>query len=534
MKHRILFLLLSYLLLSNQLIHSIPGIIPQPKEVTSGKGVFELTKFITIIYQDERQAENAEYLYDELKKEYGFSLLINQKNRPQNGSIFLKENPTIPEEGYKLTVDKKQIICEASTPTGMFYAIQSFLQSIISEDKSYFILCMNVEDAPRYPWRGMMLDVARHFHNKETVMNLLDAMARLKMNRFHWHLTDEDGWRIEIKKYPKLTQEGAVGNWSDRMAYPKYFSQQDVKEIVEYARLRHITVIPEIDMPGHASAASRAYPEISAGGEGRWAGFTFHPAKESTYRFLEDVLTEVAELFPGPYIHIGGDEVHFGNQVWFTDPQIQKFIKDKQLGDESGLEHYFLRRVSDIVKNLGKTTVGWDEMIASGIPSHQAVIMWWRHDKREQLEKALSQGFNVVMTPRIPCYLDFVQDNTQKIGRRWGTDFNSLFTVYKFPKPVESIISAYPDQIMGMQASVWTERMAGTKRLYYMIFPRLVAISENAWSADKVKNYDSFMKRLKNFLLYLDRKGINYFNPFDVNSTPEPWGPTKKDVIAEG
>lgn len=508
------------------------GVLPQPQEIISDKGFFELSSSTSIISVEGQYGTVVSALNDGIKTRTGFLLPLGKKAK--SNIVLLREDSSLPTEGYRLTVTPKQVICEASDNAGMFYSIQTLLQSIQTYEGKKVIPAMIVNDAPRYKWRGMMLDVARHFHNKETIKNLLDVMAYLKMNRFHWHLTDEDGRRIEIKKYPKLTREGAVGNWSDREADPKFFTQDDIREIVAYAQERHITIIPEIDMPGHASAASRAYPEISAGGKGRWAGFTFHPAKESTYQFLEDVLTEVAELFPGPYIHIGGDEVHFGNQVWFTDRQIQKFIKDNNLDDELGLEHYFLRRVSAIVNKLGKTSVGWDEMIASGISSENAVIMWWRHDKPEQLKKALSEGFKVIMTPRIPCYLDFVQHESQEIGRRWSGAFNPLATVYEFPKPVEPIITKKTDQILGVQGSVWTERMADTKRLYYMIFPRLVAISESAWSVESVKNYESFEERLKSFLSYLDAKGINYFNPFDVESTPEPWGPTKQDVIAEG
>ncbi|ECC9859834.1 beta-hexosaminidase, partial [Salmonella enterica subsp. enterica] len=225
-----------------------------------------------------------------------------------------------------------------------------------------------------------------------------------------WHLTDEPGWRIEIKKYPKLTEIGAVGNWYDAQAAPQFYTQDDIREIVAYAAERQIMVVPEFDMPGHATAVCRAYPEVSGGGEGRWKHFTFHPCKEETYRFISDVLDEIVALFPAPYIHIGGDEVHYGNQNWFTDPEIQNFIKEKGLINETGLEHYFIRRAADLVAAKGKKMIGWDEIVDAGISPSKALVMWWRHDRKYQLLKALEQGYQVVLTPRRPLYGDFVQD----------------------------------------------------------------------------------------------------------------------------
>ena len=396
------------------------------------------------------------------------------------------------------------------------------------------IAAMSANDSPRYEWRGLMLDESRHFFGKEVVKQLLDVMAYLKMNRFHWHLTDEPGWRIEIKKYPKLTEIGAEGNWHDRNAPGQFYTQDDIREIVAYAMERHILVIPEIDMPGHATAANRAYPELSAGGDGRWKDFTFHPAKESTYNFINDVLTEIVDLFPSPYIHIGGDEVNYGNQVWKTDPEIQQFIKDNDLKDEVGLEQYFVRRVCDMVNSKGRIMIGWDEIISSGVSPDKAIVMWWRHDKPDQLVAALEKGFNVILTPRIPCYFDFVQNDSHRIGRRWGGEFNDLQTVYNFPESISSLIENHSGQIMGIQANLWTERIADVKRLYFMLFPRLAAIAEDAWINPELKDYSRFERNLKSFLQYLDSKGINYFNPFDPDSTPEPWGPDKADIIAEG
>lgn len=266
--------------------------------------------------------------------------------------FLLKPEEKLPEEGYRLSVTTDKITVLASTEQGLFYGKESLVQ-LVRFGKGTVRAC-RIEDAPRYQWRGFMLDESRHFFGKEKVKQYLDIMASLKLNIFHWHLTDEPGWRIEIKRYPKLTTTGSIGSWHDPEAPATFYTQEEIKEIVAYAAERHITIIPEFDMPGHATAVCRAYPEVSGGGEGKWEHFTFHPCKNETYEFISNILDEIVELFPSPYIHIGGDEVHYGNQSWFTDPDIQAFIKEKSLVNETGLEHYFIRRATDIVASKGK------------------------------------------------------------------------------------------------------------------------------------------------------------------------------------
>ena len=531
MLKKILLFVISILIVVS--VHAQVQLIPQPQVISCNNGSFALNSKTTVIYTSPQNQKQAEILAGYFKNTFDFSITTGVKQSGSN-QIVLKENSGLGEEEYIITVNKENIICEASTQVGMFYAIQTLIQSFNNSDKKLSIATMSLRDSPRYAWRGFMLDESRHFFGKEIVKQLLDVMAYLKMNRFHWHLTDEPGWRIEIKKYPKLTEIGAEGNWHDSKAPRTFYTQDEIREIVAYASERHIMVIPEIDMPGHAIAANRAYPEFSAGGTGRWKDFTFHPARETTYKFIDDVIAEVAQLFPSPYIHIGGDEVHYGNQIWFTDPEIQQFIKDNDLKNEVGLEHYFVRRACDIVNSKGRIMIGWDEIIASGVTPDKAVVMWWRHDKPEQLVAALEKGFNVIMTPRIPCYFDFVQDESHKIGRRWGSAFNSLQTIYNFPDNLSNLIANHNSQIWGMQANLWTERVADVNRLYFMLFPRLAGMAEDAWTNPKAKDYSRFETNLKNFLKYLDQKGINYFNPFNPESTPEPWGPDKADIISEG
>ena len=292
-------------------------------------------------------------------------------------------------------------------------------------------------------------------------------------------------------------------------------------------------VVPEFDMPGHATAVCRSYPEISGGGEGKWLHFTFHPCKEETFEFISNVLDEIVALFPSPYIHIGGDEVHYGNQSWFTDPEIQQFIKDKGLGNEVGLEHYFVRRAADLVASKGKIMIGWDEIVDAGVSPEKAVVMWWRHDRKHQLVKALENGYRVIMTPRRPLYGDFVQYGTHKVGRQWG-GYCPIEDIYRFPEPIIHLAKGYEDQIMGLQLSLWTERVADKKRLDFMTFPRLAAVAESAWTPAKSKECSLFMQKLPFFLQYLDTQGIYYFNPFAPASTPEPDAPDKEDVLKNG
>jgi hexosaminidase len=506
-------------------------IIPAPQQITFNKGHFKIDSRTKIVCSDPAMQAEAEKLKTYIAQLTGKTITVVREDKTRKNVICMTVVDGGGEEAYRLNIRTNRIECIASSAAGMFYAGQSLLQLMSDAGETP---CADIFDEPRFSWRGLMLDVSRHFFEKEVVMQQFDIMARLKMNRYHLHLTDEPGWRIEIKRYPKLTETGADGNWDDRNAPRRFYTQDDIREIVEYARRRHIMVIPEIDMPGHASAASRAYPEISAGGTGRWAGFTFHPAKDESYEFIENILKEIAGLFPAPYIHIGGDEVHYGNQVWHTDSVIQQFIKTNNLKNEVALEHYFVNRVAGTVRRLGKTLIGWDEIVDASVPPEQSVVMWWRHDKKGQLKKALDAGYRVILTPRLPCYFDFVQHETHKTGRRWGKDFNPVDTSYLFPDNLPQETFEKSGLIQGIQANIWTERIADKKRLDFMTFPRLAVIAEDAWTNRERKNSESFTGRLKFFLKYLDKYGIYYFNPFDADATPEPWGPDKADVLSEG
>lgn len=505
-------------------------IIPTPKHVEINKGHFSLSKGTMVKLQGNFVDESAAILKNEMSRLYSISL--SEKGR--KGKIVLIKDESIPGgvEAYQLRVKKNRIEIRSSGEAGVFYGIQSLLQVVAqfhSEgDIEIKIPCMELTDEPRYAWRGFMLDESRHFFGKEKVKQLLDIMAYHKMNRFHWHLTDSQGWRIEIKKYPKLATVGGRGNDSNPEAPVIYYSQEEIKEIVTYAAQRFITVVPEIDMPGHAQAAVRAYPEYSGGGSERHPDFTFHPGKEETYEFLGDILNEVAELFPGKWIHFGGDEVHFGNQNWKTFPKVKALMAKENLADLKAVEKYFSQRMAKKIDELGKVTAGWDEIVVNELSKDKSLVMWWRHDKPQVLKDALSKGYTTVICPRIPCYLDFVQHESHKVGRRWG-GYGDLEKVYNYPVLPEIITSKEAQNIIGIQANVWTETIHNEERLDFMIFPRLTAIAESAWTSAERKNYQSFQIRLKSMMKYYDQLHLNYFNPFAPEETPEPKGPKMKN-----
>ena len=503
------------------------NIVPKPLSVTPGAGTFTVTASTVIgVGKNAELRRSARIFAGEVAPVVGGVM-----KTAAEGDVRLAVDGSLEAEAYTLAVTPSGVEVCGGTPQGVFHGLQSLRQLVI--DGEGVVPAGTVSDKPYFAHRGGMLDPCRHFWTVDEVKEYIDILAMHKLNKFHWHLTDEPGWRIEIKRYPKLTTEGAVGNWHDPKAPATFYTQEEIKEIVAYAADRHIMVVPEFDMPGHATAVCRSYPEISGGGEGKWQHFTFHPCKEETFEFISNVLDEIVALFPSPYIHIGGDEVHYGNQSWFTDPEIQQFIKDKNLGNETGLEQYFIRRAADIVASKGKTMIGWDEMIDAGVSPDKAVIMWWRHDRKHQLVKALENGYRVIMTPRRPLYADFIQYGGHKVGRVWG-GYNTIEDIYRFPEPIIHLTRDYEDQVMGLQFSLWTERVADAKRLDYMTFPRLVAVAESAWTPAKSKECSLFMQKLPYFLQFLGEKGIYYFNPFNPESTPEPSAPDKDDVLKNG
>jgi hexosaminidase len=404
----------------------------------------------------------------------------------------------------------------------LFYGVQTVLQllppeiysSNIVKGVAWQIPCVNIADSPRFQWRGMMLDVARHFFTKEEVKKTLDAMALHKLNVFHWHLTDDQGWRIEIKKYPKLLTEGAWRNgvgfglatnsttaYGPDGRYGGFYSQEDIREIVAYASARHISIVPEIDMPGHSSVALRAYPEVSCS-DG--PSLVYSPAKEETYQFLEGVLTEVFELFPGQYIHVGGDEVNPG--PWTKDPACQALMKREGLKTTSELENWFIKRIATFVHAHGKTLIGWSEIAHGGGLPEKAALMHYNGGGHEAAEL----GHDVVMTPTGSCYLNLYQSCDHVVEPLAFGGFLPLETVYAFEPIPKGLAADKQKHILGAQGSLWGECIANLKLAEYMLFPRLSALAEVTWSPQNARNLADFKRRLITNEQRLDQLGVHY------------------------
>ena len=492
-------------------------LFPTPAKVQNGKGSFVIGKNLQVQGNGGYADKLAAALPAELKE-------AGLQSSPASGTIRLEltNDCKMADEAYTLVVEPNSILLQASSEAGLFYAKEALLQ--LSRFGKGNVRACKIQDQPRYGWRGFMLDESRHFFGKRG-KQYLDIMASLRLNVFHWHLTDEPGWRIEIKRYPKLTTEGAVGNWHD----PK----RPLRSTPRKRSRRSLPMQPIATSWSFPNSTCRAMLLLSAvpilnlrWRRGQMATFHVPSLQGRDVRVYQHVLDEIVALFPSPYIHIGGDEVHYGNQSWFTDPEIQQFIKDKNLGNETGLEQYFIRRAADIVASKGKTMIGWDEMIDAGVSPDKAVIMWWRHDRKHQLVKALENGYRVIMTPRRPLYADFIQYGGHKVGRVWG-GYNTIEDIHRFPEPIIHLTRDYEDQVMGLQFSLWTERVADAKRLDYMTFPRLVAVAESAWTPAKSKECSLFMQKLPYFLQFLGEKGIYYFNPFNPDPHPNPMHRTR-------
>lgn len=496
------------------------AIIPQPNEIKEKEGHFTLKEGQIIAYSDFDNGQLSYYLQGELMDRFGIYTKVSHENEKADYQFVIE--PNWEKEEYQLEVANNIFI--SGREAGIFYGIQSLLQIVYSADKEkdrFRIPNQLINDIPRFSWRGIMLDESRHFFGKDVVKQLLKWMAFYKLNVFHWHLTDSPGWRVEIKQYPDLANIGGIGDDHDPDQPAQYYTQDEIREIVNYASKLHILVIPEIDMPGHATSINRAYPVFSGGGSENHPEFTLHPTRDTVVQFLTDVLKEIDAMFPSQMIHIGGDEVHFGNQEWKTDPDVVKWMNENNASSLIDVEHYFLRRMADTVRALNNTLLGWDEVINADLDTENSIIYWWRHDKHTALTSALDKNYDIVLCPRIPLYLDFVQDENNFNGRKWGGRFADLQTLYQFP-PDTLYHSSHNNQVLGMQGNIWTERIADNNRLMFMTFPRITALSEAGWSNNAVKNYDRYLERLQFHLPLFKDAGIYYYDVFNPASTPEP------------
>ncbi|NWO29363.1 glycoside hydrolase family 20 protein [Capnocytophaga sp. oral taxon 903] len=513
------------------------AVIPQPESVVLGKGSFRFTKETVFVTAPELYPMTNSFV-EQYEKATGFRMFF-RKAAIQTSYILLSLDKSLPKEGYTLVVKPDKISITAADHNGALYALETLRQLLPKEFESstpvktdWVIPAVTISDAPQYPWRGLMLDVSRHFFPKEYILKTLDRMAMLKLNTFHFHLVDNEGWRIEIKKYPKLTEIGAwrVDQedklWNERTPnsanafanpatapkkYGGFYTQEDIKEIVAYASARGITVIPEIEMPAHAMSAIAAYPELSCHKRpigvpsgAVWPITDIYCAgQEETFTFLEDVLTEVMELFPSKYIHVGGDEAT--HTEWEKCLKCQARMKDHHLKDMHQLQSYFIKRINDFLVSKGRTLVGWDEIMDGGL-ANNAVVMNWRGI--EVGKKALEQGGNpVVLTS--DCYIDNYQGLPDYEPQANG-GYLPLKKLYHYSLEKENLSPALQKNILGTQANLWAENVGSTEHSEYMLFPRLLALAEISWTTDNLKNWDNFINRTQAFMKRLDVMKVNY------------------------
>ncbi|WP_345954266.1 beta-N-acetylhexosaminidase [Mucilaginibacter sp. PAMB04168] len=506
-------------------------IIPQPNSAKAITEEFTLTEGTVISYNGVEIQPLANFLQADLLKSVGQTAIIGKLR--VSGGIHLelvKKLRAQTGEAYVLTVGRKGTTISATSSHGLFNGINSFLQLIRlgqknAGKKTIRIAGWEINDEPRFEWRGILLDESRHFFGMSTVKELLDWMAFYKLNKFHWHLTDEPAWRIEIKSYPKLTQVGSTGSFDDPLAPANYYTQEQIKEIVAYAGARFIDVIPEIDMPGHAAAANRAYPAFSGGGSSKHPEFTFNPGLDTTYRYLSSILREADALFPSNMVHIGGDEVSFGNEKWNSILEVKKLMNSQRLRDLIAVEHYFSARMADTLYKLNNKVLLWDEAADTNLPRDKTQIFWWRHDHPEQLKKALDKGFATVLCPRLPFYFDFKQDSTQRYGRTWGKAFVSLDKLYGFNLNDLQLSEKQQSHILGVQAGIWTEFIPSKAKLQYMLFPRITALAETGWTQDARKDLQNFYNRVAMHSRLYREAGIYYYERQNPKLTPEPLTP---------
>jgi len=498
------------------------ALIPQPLSMETEPAWFTLRPDMKIDC-DAPAEPVAKYLAGLMWRWMGATLELRKftGKAPESGIVLATdaENAELGDEGYTLTINNDGIRLRANTPQGLACGVQSLRQlhgqgapdPSVSAAPAPRIQHVRIVDQPRYRWRGMHLDVGRHFMPLEFVKEYIDLLAYHKMNIFHWHLTEDQGWRIEIKKYPKLT-EVAAWRMDDGQRYGGFYTQDEIREVLAYAAERFVTVVPEIEMPGHTMAALAAYPELSCtGGPFEISGKSgireevYCAGNDDVFVFLENILDEVCKLFPSPYIHIGGDECP--KKRWQKCEKCQARIKSEGLADEHALQSYFIRRIEKMLNARGKNLVGWDEILEGGLAPN-ATVMSWRGTKGGI--EAARQGHDVIMCPTSHCYFDYRQsDRDGEPGAPWAPVID-LATVYQFePTPAE-LSGAEAAHVLGGQGNIWTERMLTPEDVEFMAYPRACALAEVLWSAPQRRHWDDFRARLDIHLRRLDDMQVNY------------------------
>ncbi len=530
------------------------SIVPQVQKMTLGESSFEFTRSTQLVVENGEQEGIATQFSALFEKSAGWKPQVNIGGKEGSNQLFFKTEKGFDPEGYSLQVFRNRIEVKASQPAGFFYAVQTLRQLLPAEIESqqlqektgWVVPVLTISDNPVFKWRGFMLDVSRHFFTKEEVLQLIDHLAFHKINTLHLHLLDDQGWRIEIKKYPKLTQVGAWHvdredkPWNSRpkqqpgekATYGGFYTQDDIREMVAYAKKRYINIIPEIEMPAHVTAALAAYPQLSCTGGpftvlpgGVWPITDIYCAgKDSTFLFLEDVLTEVMDLFPSKYIHIGGDEAT--KTEWEKCPKCKTRIKTEGLKNVGELQSYFIRRIEKFINSKERILLGWDEILEGGLPP-KATVMSWRGTQGGI--DAARQGHDVVMTPGTPCYFDHYQGPQDQEPLAIG-GYNPLSKVYEFNPVPKELDAEAAKHVLGGQANLWTEYIPNIKHAEYMTFPRVAAMAEALWSTKEVRNWEGFSNRIRLMMKRYDQMGLNYSKSAFKVSAKTVSNPEKKQL----
>jgi len=510
------------------------SLIPQVKQKSLGKSSFRFKESTKFVVENVDQKVIAVQFAELLDKASGWKSQVLIGGDEGRNQVYFKTELLMDPEAYLLDIQKNRIEVKAAKPAGFYYAMQTLRQLLPKEIErkqkqeliEWNVPVISISDSPAYKWRGFMLDVSRHFFPKKDVLQVIDYLAMHKINTLHLHLVDDQGWRIEIKKYPKLTEVGAWRvdredqHWNSRAkqvagekaTYGGFYTQEDIKEMVAYAQKRFITIIPEIEMPAHVTSALAAYPQFSCKGGpftvlpgGVWPITDIYCAgKDTTFHFLEDVLSEVIELFPSKYIHIGGDEAT--KTEWEKCPDCRKRIRTEQLNNVQELQSYFIKRIEKFISSKGKVLLGWDEILEGGLPA-EATVMSWRGTKGGI--EAANLGHDVVMTPNNYCYFDYYQASMDKEPLAIG-GYLPLSKVYQLNLVPEELNAEAAKHILGGQANLWTEYIPDLKHAEYMMFPRIAAMAEVLWSPKDTRRWEDFSRRIQLFMKRYDEIGLNY------------------------
>jgi hexosaminidase len=513
-------------------------VIPLPQEMTAGEGAFPLVEGTAIRF-DGALATEARLFAAEIGALTGHEVrTVREELRillPSEIRLDIDESLPLGRGGYTVEAAPRGVVVKGRDAAGAWHGTRTLLQLIPLQGERA-IPAVGIRDEPRFGWRGMHLDVGRHFFPVEDIKGFIDWLAFHKLNVFHWHLTEDQGWRIEIKKYPKLTEVGAwrestppYGNRNsdDGKRYGGFYTQEQIREVVAYARERHITVVPEIDMPGHMAAAIAAYPELGNSDipgyapkvMTRWGvhPYTLAPTEE-VFAFVDDVLTEICDLFPSAYIHIGGDEAP--KDQWEASPRVRELMKKEGLKDGHEVQSYFIKRVEKILEKKGRKLVGWDEIREGGL-APSATVMCWQGDAVAPAVASAKAGHDVIIAPNQRLYFDHYQ-RPEKEELAKGVEFETIGgfrpidNVYAYEPVPEALTAEEAKHVLGVQAQLWTEYMHDWKKVEYMAFPRIAALAEIAWTAPERKNYENFRSRLATILKHYDAAGVNRAEPYDT------------------